>query len=124
MEEPSKYTISPFLCFPPFRSLSFLFVFILRDSFIWDGKVDDLEEETAPRNQRRGLLLMRAQVQNYRGLVRLKYKVEHCGDLLRRRIAWEGCEEMGGYFDEGREELRNEFRKNVGLLTEAEENPK
>lgn len=80
VEETAKDLVCPLLRLPPLRPLALLL--ILGNSILRDLKVNDLEEETAPRHETVRALLVGAQMKDDTCGVCFQNKVEKGGHFL------------------------------------------
>lgn len=106
MEQPPKHTVRPLLRLPPLTL--FPFTHVVRNSARWDVEVHDLEEQTAPRDERFCGLLVCAEIEDDGRAVGFEDVMEDGRDLGfsagRRRRKHLGCEG-----DKSREELDNDL---------------
>jgi hypothetical protein len=114
MEEAAERSVRPLLRLPPLAALALSLV--SRDDLGRDAEVDHLEEEAAPRDDALCALLVRREADERARAVRLEDVVQHHRHL-RGRLRGRGRHHLGRDRDEGGEELRDDVRERVLILT-------
>jgi len=120
MEQSPQNAIGPLFRFPPLAL--FTFVFVLWQYLFWDLEINDSEEELAPGYEALFALLVFREMDHDAGLVRFEDEVEHRRDLLVSVGGGRSLKHLRGNRDKGREEVLDDLREVIGLLTEPTRN--